>query len=244
MKKNITILFALISATFAFSQTNNKQNKEASPVDTASKIRVFSPNSSSTSSNRANTSYKWCVKTDVFSAIVGEFPIIGEYRIADKFSVEGSAALTYSYLGELINDEDLNIKRGNSSVGNPSVSEMGTAFRASIKYFPSSDYDALEGWYFGIQLMTKNLKRGYANESSNYTFTGKDVITKTGASLIIGKQVFSESNIIFDYYFGIGLVNKSHQFQSYNNDTQKIEDNELSKQKPNFIFGLRIGFGN
>lgn len=243
MIKKITFLIAAISFTFGYSQTNDKKE-----IETQSKIRVFSPGTSSVS--KGDSSYKWCVKTDIFSILTGEFPIIGEYRIGKKFSVEASVGLTYGYLNgnSLFNSDDLNSTNGNNSSYYDSQNpEMGSAFRASFKYFPSSDYDAIEGWYFGVQLMNKTINRGY-DKNSVYLNDGKDTYKKSGVAIIIGKQIFADSNIVWDFYFGGGLANIKHNFLSTLTDSNSgittVVNNENTISTPNILLGLRIGFGN
>ncbi|RZK12380.1 MAG: DUF3575 domain-containing protein [Flavobacterium sp.] len=237
MKNIFTIFVALFVGATSFSQVKKKDTTE-----TSSKIRVFTPSSSYKS--KADNSYKWSVKTDLFSILTGEFPIIGEYRIGSKFSVEASAGLTYGY----ISNHDLNILNDDEDDNyvNSDNPEMGSAFRVAFKYFPSSDYDAIEGWYFGVQLMNKTTNRSY--EKSSYEIDDNDTKVKTGASIIIGKQVFQDSNVVWDFYFGVGLASTKHTFYNYNYDydtgIETINRNEETKSKPNILLGLRIGFGN
>lgn len=243
MKKKITILLTLFLASCANSQTKEK-TEETPKTDGQTKIRVFTPSSSSTKSS--SSAYKWAVKTDVFSIITGEFPIIFEYRVSNKFSLEGSAALTYGYLNNIsLNDDEFEVPM-NSSYIEPDSPEMASAFRASFKYFPSSDYDAIEGWYFGIQAMTKTTKSGFANNYSDVRVNEKDTKVKTGATIIIGKQIFQDSNIVWDFYFGAGIASTKHEYYSidYTTTENQVIANESTKSKPNILFGLRIGFGN
>ena len=127
------------------------------PEETPSRIKVYTPSSTNSKSktNSKDNSYKWALKTDVLAFIAGEFPIIFEYRILKKLSVEGSAGITYALYPNRFftigDDEDESTQESKAA--------MGTAFRAAIKYYPSSDYDAIEGWYFGIQLYNKTTNR-------------------------------------------------------------------------------------
>lgn len=243
MIKTITFLLALTFFSCGYSQTNDKK-----APDTQSKIRVFSPGSSSVS--KGDSSYKWCVKTDIFSMLTGEFPIIGEYKIGKKLSVEASAGVTYGFHNEnfLLNADKLNsTSANNSSYSDSQNAEMGSSFRASIKYFPSSDYDAIEGWYFGVQLMSKTTNRSYGDDSEVLK-GGKDSFKKSGVAIIIGKQIFADSNIVWDFYFGGGIANIKHNFLSTSYDANSgitsVLSNEKSKSGPNILLGLRIGFGN
>lgn len=247
MKKIFTILLTLLSFSTVFSQTAKKTNTSKSTTqsttETPSKIRVFSPSPSS-SSSKTDNSYKWAVKTDIISFITGEFPIIGEYRIADKFSVEGSVGLTYGYLNSsFLESDELNTVNNGGNFVESYNAKMGTSFRASFKYFPSSDYDAIEGWYFGVQVMSKTTNRGY-DPNGSYAIDGKDTKVKTGAAIIIGKQIFSDSNIIWDVFFGGGMATTKHTFYSYDSMNNVAIENENKATQPNILFGVRIGFGN
>ena len=238
MRKN----FLLISALF-FSIINHAQVKTTTPAkEEPSRIKVYTPGGMSSSSDKSSkdNSYKWAVKTDIFAILTGEFPLIGEYRFAPKFSVEASAGVTYAYL-----PNDFTLEDGDGETFNTKAA-TGTAFRGTLKFYPSSDYDAIEGWNFGIQLFSKTTNRDYDE-------TGSDAINlvdkrstkvKTGISLIIGKQIFEDSNVTFESFIGIGFAKVNTE--SYKKDvdgTGLVPDNKNEK-RPNIQFGLRIGFGN
>lgn len=245
MKQKIT-LFAVI----LFSLISNAQVKQEEPAKEApSRIKVYTPSSSSSSSSSKDNSYRWAVKTDIFGIISGEFPIIAEYRIASKFSVEASAGITYAFYP---NDFSFSGDDDDMSSYYDSKAAMGTAFRGAIKYYPSSDYDAIEGWSFGVQLFSKTTNREYSLDSSDPNTSSldgqKDSKTKTGISLIIGKQIFQDSNVTFESYIGIGFANVTREYftQEYNPDTSNYDLRaiETKESVPNVQFGFRIGFGN
>jgi hypothetical protein len=244
MKQKITLL-----AVILFSLISNAQVKQEEPTKEApSRIKVYTPSSSASSSSKDN-SYKWAVKTDIFGIISGEFPIIAEYRIASKFSVEASAGITYAFYPNNFSfsgdDEDMSSYYDTKAA-------MGTAFRGAIKYYPSSDFDAIEGWSFGVQLFSKTTNREYildSNDTNISTLDGKkDSKTKTGISLIIGKQIFQDSNVTFESYIGIGFANVTREYftEQYNSDTSNydLRTVETKESVPNVQFGFRIGFGN
>ncbi len=237
MKK--MILFNLLWSVFAFAQTDVVKDV------TSSKIKVYEPSSSTNSTS--NNSYKWTVKTDLFSFVSGEFPIIGEYRFAKKLSTELSGGLTYGLyenfdlLGESFEGEGSNIE---------SKAAMGTSFRAGIKYYPSSDYDAIEGWAFGIQVFSRTNVREYIPKD-NQTIdisNENDTRIKNGVALTISKQVYTDSNISFEYLLGMGFASIKHDFLTDNYDESSKSNisikNSTKVTVPNFQLGLRIGFGN
>lgn len=241
MKK--IIFLSLLFSGFSFAQTNGATEQ------TSSKIKVYSPSSSV---KAVAETYKWTVKTDIFSYVSGEFPIIGEYRFAKKLSAEVSAGLTFGLYENFGLFED-----GYSGVGSSfsTKAAMGTAFRGGVKFYPSSDYDAIEGWAFGLQLFSRTNNREYTTDyygTQNYNLTGeKDSRTKTGLALTISKQVFWDSNISFEYILGIGFASVKHDFLTENyeydgfgNSTSYLKPNSVKETIPNFQLGCRIGFGN
>lgn len=236
MKK--IILLSLFVSSLAYSQT------KGTTEETSSKIKVYTPSSSSAS--KASNSYKWTVKTDLFSFASGEFPIIGEYRVMKNMSIEASAGVTYGFydnFGIFENEYD-----GEGSTFETKAA-MGSSFRAGIKYYPSSDYDAIEGWAFGLQVFSRTNNREY--KPDDYTeldlSSEKDSRNKTGLALTISKQVFSDSNIAFEYILGIGFASVKHDFYTYedNGGGEYIKIPQSIKETvPNFQLGCRIGFGN
>ncbi len=241
----------LLASALFFSALNYAQDKPAeSTKETPSRIKVYTPSGSQTGKSSKDNSYKWDVKTDIFGIISGEIPIIGEYRIARKFSVEASAALTYAYLP----NDFLGTSAGNESSIGDTKAAMGSAFRGTIKYYPSSDYDAIEGWNFGLQFYTKTTNRDYntTGDGAELLNGNKDSKTKTGVSLIIGKQIFEDSNVTFESYLGIGFANVKREYSSLNttydsnnnNYSYSVSTFSTNEMKPNFQIGLKIGFGN
>ena len=247
MRKNLLLIVTLLFSILNYGQVKPTETKE-----TPSRIKVYTPSgASSPSKSTSDNSYKWVVKTDVFSILTGEFPLIGEYRFAQKFSVEASAGVTYSYLP---NDFlDSNTDYGYSSSDNTKAA-MGTAFRGTIKFYPSSDYDAIEGWNFGLQLFSKTTNREYTATGNEafYLNDKKDVKTKTGFSLIIGKQIFQDSNVTFESYIGIGFASVKREYSYvdsvYDSNTGNYVyspvTNSISETRPNVQLGFKIGFGN
>ena len=245
MTKRLFITAALFLSVLNYAQV--KTNEPTTPTPT--KIKVYTP-SGATGSQKSSkdNSYKWDVKTDLFAIVSGEFPLIGEYRFARKFSVEASAGVTYAYLS----NNDL-FSSNTNSISDNTKAAMGTAFRGTIKFYPSSDYDAIEGWNFGIQVFSKTTNRDY-NETGD---TGaalnglKDSKTKTGVSLIIGKQIFQDSNVTFESYLGVGFANIKREYSTLtsgydnnNNYVTSVGTTTTNETKPNVQLGFRIGFGN
>lgn len=248
MTKKLFLISALFFSVLNFAQVNTPEPAKETP----SRIKVYTPTGSNSTKSSKDNSYKWAVKTDIFGIASGEFPLIGEYRFAPKFSVEASAGVTYAYLP----NDFLNTNNDNSFSSNNENTKaaMGTAFRGTLKFYPSSDYDAIEGWNFGIQVFSKTTNRDYDVTSDGAEMINglKDSKTKTGLSLIIGKQVFQDSNVTFESFIGIGFASVKREYSSiesiYNSGTNTSSYSILTasetETKPNFQIGMRIGFGN
>ncbi len=220
----------------------------AQSEQTSSKIKVYTP--STLSGTSSADQYKWTVKTDILSFISGEFPIIGEYRFAKNFSMEASAGVTY---GIYENYGLFNDRYDTKNQSFETKAAFGNSFRAGFKYYPSNDYDAIEGWAFGLQAFTRTNNRAY--KPDNYIeidLSGEnDSRNKTGIAITISKQIFTDSNISFEYILGIGFANVTHDFHTYkqiydnsNKATYVIEKETIKEVIPNFQLGCRIGFGN
>ncbi len=178
MKK--IILLGLLISSSVYSQTSGTTES------TSSKIKVYSPSSSSSVAAAAET-YKWTVKTDVFSFVSGEFPIIGEYRFSKNMSAEASAGMTYAFYGNFGLFDEEGYEDGGTI---ETKAAMGSSFRAGVKYYPSSDYDAIEGWAFGVQFFTRTNNREYTDTDYKHDLSGeKDSRSKTGLALTISKFV-------------------------------------------------------
>jgi hypothetical protein len=241
MAKKLFLASALFFSVLNYAQVKKNESTTATP----SKIKVYTPSGAAGSQKSSkDNSYKWDVKTDLAAIVSGEFPLIGEYRFARKFSVEASAGVTYAYLP----NNDLFSSNDNTNNENTKAA-MGSAFRGTIKFYPSSDYDAIEGWNFGIQVFSKTTNRDYDTKGDLTPLNGtKDSKTKTGVSLIIGKQLFQDSNITFESFIGVGFANIKREYSSlvYNNTTSLYELAPITtnETKPNLQLGFRIGFGN
>lgn len=229
------------SAAFLFSNSVLAQTSKDS-VSTPTKIRVYSP---VVNSDKKDNSYKWVVKTDVFKYITGEFALIGEYRIAKQLSAEVSVGATYGF-----STKNLFVEEFDDS--GESKAAMGGAYRAALKFYPSSDYDAIEGWSFGIQVLSKTNNRDYL-ENTYYddaaVLLGKSSsIKKTGLALLIAHQAFQDSNIAFEWTLGLGFVNSTNSYYSnvYNPTTESYNLEHISSKEsiPDLQVGFRIGFGN
>ena len=230
MTKKIIVLLLLSNAS-VFAQTKDAPTEQPRNV-----IRVYTP--SEVADKKNPDYYNWCVKTDLFSFITGEFPLIGEYRLTKRMSVEAAAGITYAYL-----ENDGLFTAINDNALTADNAAIGSSFRAGIKFYPSDDYDAIEGWAFGLQVFTKTTNREYADNSD---FSGQlDVFNKTGLAITISKQVFWESNVCFEYFLGLGMAKFKREFYEtiYNGQNEQNVRSITEDTRPNLQLGLRIGFG-
>lgn len=229
------------SAAFLLSNSALAQTKKDS-VSTPTKIRVYSP---TVNAEKKDNSYKWVVKTDVFKYLAGEFAVIGEYRFAKKLSAELSVGATYGFNTINLFLEDFNDDENSKPA-------MGAAYRGALKFYPSSDYDALEGWAFGIQVFTKTNNRDYTTDpydDINRGLGGKSSsLKKTGLALLISKQAFQDSNIAFEWTLGLGFVNATRHYYTsdynYNTEIYTVKEFNTKESIPDLQLGFRIGFGN
>lgn len=229
--KKITRLFTIMLITSAtFAQSTDEQNVENS------KIKVY--NADQSEKDQSDNSYRWAIKTDLTSLISQEFPLIVEYRIAKRISVEASAAVTYAYFSnddyfDQLKNEDLDKKP-----------ETDNAFRFGVKYYPSHITNALDGWFLGVQAFTKNTKRSY-DDSNNIGKEVLDTKNKEGIALQIGNQFFSDSNFLYEIILGVGMANTTRDY--YVRSPLSVMDFDNVKEKNTafyFQLGLRVGFGN
>lgn len=224
------MLFSLV----AIAQTKDEPKEQPRNV-----IRVYTP--SEVKKETKSDYYNWNIKTDLLSFLTGEFPLIGEYRFAKRLSVEAAVGVTYGYLG---NGTLFSISDDNA-LGSDDAA-LGSSFRAGIKFYPSDDYDAIEGWAFGLQLFTKTTNREYAVDGDYPELAGQlDVLNKTGLSITISKQIYWDSNVCFEYFLGLGMANITREFYQleYNGQENVYIKNKTEDTRPNLQLGLRIGFG-
>ena len=213
----------------------NAQTKDQPTEQPRNVIRVYTPNE--VSEKKESDFYNWNIKTDLLSFITGEFPLIGEYRLTKRMSVEGAIGITYGYL-----ENGIFSVAGDNALDADDAA-LGSSFRAGIKFYPSDDYDAIEGWAFGLQVFTKTTNREYAAESD---FSGQlDVLNKTGLSITISKQIYWDSNVCFEYFLGLGMAKVKREFYEsvYIGEDYQTVRSIVEDTRPNLQLGLRIGFG-
>ena len=233
--KKVSIIFLLLSVNFAFCQEKKSET---------STVKVYQYGDET---DEVNT-YKWVFKTDFYKIIGGEIPLIFEYRVSEKISIEGSAGVTYNIWGNgNLFEDDLLFDDASTTPA------FGSAFRFGGKFYPSSDWDAIEGWAFGFQAFYKtnnssyesNSNRGLYRDEANITDENSlDAKRRIGVLLTISKQMFWDSNIGYEPIIGIGFTNVNRKYQEYSYDSSTYNHVEDNKVKPIISLGLRLGFGN
>ncbi len=204
-------------------------------------VKLTEETSKNTNFIKNEASLKWAAKVDVFLMGLGEIPVSVEYRLAKKLSIEATAGITYSIFPN-------NFLRINSEIdpyGNDTKAGFGSVFRGTIKFYPSAEDEALEGWNIGIQVFRKSNVRNYDN--ANYIPEDKkDIKVKTGIAIIVGKQFFYDS-LVFEPFFGVGYHKMKRTFYGDVPDTADsilyYAPKELKENQLNFQLGFRIGFG-
>ncbi|OXA84950.1 DUF3575 domain-containing protein [Flavobacterium hercynium] len=230
--KKLTLFFALLLVNHAATaQSPTSQEVERS------NIKVY--NADQSDKDQSDNSYRWAIKTDLTSLISQEFPIIAEYRITKKISIEASAAITYAYFSnddyfDQLKNEDLDKKP-----------ETDNAFRIGVKYYPSRRTNALDGWFVGLQAFTKNTKRSYDELPG---LNGREVFdtkNKEGIAIQLGKQIFTSNNFLYEALFGIGLANVTRDYY-VRNEKSIFTFDQINDKKTSVYFqlGLRVGLGN
>lgn len=87
------------------------------------------------------------VKLDPILLTRGEFSVFYEWRLSDRFSVEGGLGITYiDFAYEIFENSGRFIRNGQEA--NDVQFHTGVAARAQARYFPSRFETALTGFYF------------------------------------------------------------------------------------------------
>lgn len=224
----------------AFSQVRNTNS------NSDKKVKLYNADT------KASPTFKWILKTDVVSIATGEFPLIAEFRISDDLSLEGSAGITLTQN----NDNDLSKIEyfDDASVGLKGKSAIGTAFRGGVKYYISSEEDAIEGFSVGLFAFNKITKIKYEKQVSDFDYVanGKfDTKNKLGLELVLAYQYFWNKHIGTEFFLGLGAANVKREFYSTQvlsdgngGSFQQVKHNDFNQVVENIRFGIKVGFGN
>ncbi|MFB9056937.1 hypothetical protein ACFFU9_09300 [Mariniflexile ostreae] len=231
MKKPTLLFVCLLFSVLCLAQVPDETNLGKT------KIQVYNANQSD--KDYLDNAYRWAIKSDLTSVISQEFPLIFEYRIAKKLSLEGSAAITYAYFS---NDNFFNQLDNEDLDKSP---ETDNAFRMAVKYYPSRLTNALEGWFVGVQVFTKTTTRSYDDLTVKMGKEVFDTKTKEGLALQIGSQMFPIHNGLYEVVLGLGVANIERDFYVRSSDLfinfENIKDKKMAIY---FQFHLRFGLGN
>ena len=105
-------------------------------------------------------SVQQAIKLNFFQVMRGEFSIYYEYRLADSWSVEGGAGVTYTdYPYELFANEGRFIFKNNQ--GNSAKFLSGFAGHALLRWYPSKYETAITGFYLAPEISRRNWQMDY-----------------------------------------------------------------------------------
>ena len=208
------------------------------PKDTSSatKIKVFAP-SKTTKKNNGESGYTWAIKFDIVSSLVGgDIPISFERKITPKISLEGSLGLTYG--GNLITIIDNDSK---------TKAALGFSQRGTLKFYPSSYDEAIEGWYIALSVHRRVFNRTYIDP---LLLDKKEKISTLGVQIISGKQMFIDDNLPLECGLGVGIGTRTTDYYAlsngvYNNGVYNYVPTSGKKSElvPTFTYFIKVGLG-
>ncbi|WP_282037562.1 hypothetical protein [Saccharicrinis aurantiacus] len=193
-------------------------------------------NSEETLNKESIKQYKNALNTNLFLLPRGTFIINYERALNNYFTFEIGAGLThkdYLYnfdLDDMSNDTNTEYK-------------IAYAYNASIKFFPKEQYD-LEGFYISPYYRYRKHTETYNSvdvENNEYSANNDMIVQET--ALLFGYSALSYSDVLFDYYIGIGYRNRNYTQFSYNdNNTGGLVAQDINEGTPTILLGLKIGF--
>lgn len=242
MKLTYKILLFILFSSNVYSQ--EKKTEEIKEEETYVKVKVYSPTKDSNYTKKYSS---WAVKTDLYQYAMGDFALYGEYKIAKKLSVELGVGLTYPFKWTAINliagnsPEDFKVVRNNNEMyydlDDYRDPKLGMSLRGTLKYYLSNSFDPIEGFYIGLQYMTRDYKNGIENQTV--------INGKTSYNLVLGFQEIIYEGFVLDYNVGVGyaIIDKEFLFGDYNNSNNyRIAGGTVAV--PNLTISCKIGFGN
>ncbi len=229
----------LVLAQRTFTSAPNEQaNKKNSPtlIITESTVQDFTH-------EKEPLNLHTSVKLNPLLILAGDMPLYIEQKIARKMSVEVGVGLTYDNMLTQFLDSD----RYREDVNRENA--MSYSFSGALRYYPSSVYPALEGYYFAPEMRYRSYKAN-AFEYNGDRYEVPQSRTFTDYKLTFGFVDFIEDHILMDFYAGIGIRNREYvnlinPETVFNEQTQTMEyystRNETSLA-PIFSLGFKLGF--
>jgi hypothetical protein len=248
MRKNLQlllILFLIFSSADVFSQKAKAKKKDNRKSDTK-EVQVFGEENEDYFSDQKGVASYNIIKINPLVAIVGDFPIYYERVLNKHFALEVSAGATLRPRFAL----SLNDLSEESDYTNldPRIGYMGGA---DLKYYPSRNDDAPDGFYMSIGTRYKKYQAlSYGFDEIGVPLTGLPTI-KTPLTVTDLVRVSAGSGNIYDnffseYFFGFSLRKRvnSVAFPIADPNTGLVST-QLSNTRrlvPAFFVGVKIGF--
>lgn len=128
------------------------------------KVNVLNPNGKQALRYRGEAmhtdSVQQAIKLNTFQLVRSEFSVYYEYRLADAFSVEAGAGVTYTdYIYELFANQGRFIFRDDQGRNVKFLS--GFAGHAQFRWYPSKYETAITGFYLGPEFSRRNWQMDY-----------------------------------------------------------------------------------
>lgn len=239
MKLTIKLLLIIIFTSNVYSQ--EKKTEEVIAEDGYVKVKVYSPTKESNSKKNYSS---WAIKTDIYQYVMGDFGIYGEYKIANRLSAEIGVGVTYPFawtskniiVGDQPSDFDVEQNNNEMLFDDFKDRKLGMSLRGTLKYYLSNSFDPIEGFYIGLQYMTRDYKNGIENQTV--------INGKTSYNLVLGVQEFVYEGFVIDYSLGVGyaLIDKEFLFNQYDTNSFRKVGGDVAL--PNLSISCKIGFGN
>jgi hypothetical protein len=211
--KHLLILFLLavsfIIADKSFSQTEPK-------------VITFKADDASNPNKIRETLQRNVFKLSILEILAGDFPVYYERGLNDMFSMEFGVGATF---GDFMNDfGSLAFFDPDSEIG----IQYGLSYSLALRFYP---IDLFEEFYVAAEFKSRNYRWTYFDhqESRRYRMP----------RLSLGYAYFYDNNLVFDYFLGVGLNNRSELRYSF------IEDAVIQKDfnpRPRLHAGFKIGY--
>ncbi|MFC5270789.1 DUF3575 domain-containing protein [Adhaeribacter terreus] len=184
-----------------------------------------------------------CIKMNPLLLLQGDIPVYLERKIAKKLTIEFGLGMTYDNVVTDALDPD------HYSETTTKENLMGYSVAAGLRYYPSSTYETMEGYYFAPEVRYRKYK-SVANQYLEEPINVKQGRDFTDFKLGFGYVDFIEDHIFIDMYTGVGMRKRNYfnmvrDGEIIDNGTTIVETYELwneNKMVPLFSLGAKIGF--
>ena len=217
-----------------FFLVNNCLLAQKDTTNVKTKVYIFNSSSSTTSEDK----YSYAVKFDPYQFAVGDLPISFESKFHEKMSFEVGAGPTLDYLGSVFGLLGSFTKTQNVST----AAEFGYLLKGHLRFYPSKDWDPIEGIYFAADLNTK--RYNYSIDYAPQPFVVKNTLSSFFLGFTFGRQTFWDSSIASDAYITVGFRRKTESSSELIEDPPYSGNFHLSQQsgKPRWVPAISIGW--